>query len=170
MFRTFPVALLTAVSLGVALPQTAHATICVVDAEEALNNTTEGKAAQKRLEAMYSAKQDELEKMQADLLKALESFESSKMILSDAARATKEEELRKQQLGLQQKVMGAEQEMQETYQQLLGGMEEKMLKAAEAVGAKRTCTVVLQKAAVLYAGKDAVDITKDIIAALDATP
>ena len=34
-----------------------------------------------------------------------------------------------------------------------------MLKAAEAVGAKRTCTVVLQKAAVLYAGKDAVDIT-----------
>lgn len=168
MSRTLPVALATALALGALVPGVARAAICVVDAEEALNNTAEGKAAQKRLESMFSAKQSELEKLQADLMKAVESFESSKMILSDAARATKQEELARQQASLQQKAMAAEQEMQETYTALLGDMEGKMVKAAESVGAKKACTVVLQKAAVLYTGKDAVDITADVIAALDA--
>lgn len=167
MFRTIASTTLLVLGLSASSIARAETTICMVDAEKALNETAEGKSAQKRLESMYAAKQDELAKMQGDLEKAFQSFESSKMILSDDARRAKEEELVMKQRELQAKVMGAEQEMQNTYQQLLGGMEAKLYGVAESVGKAQSCTVVLQRAAVLYAGTGAKDITDAIIAALD---
>jgi len=167
MFRSLASAAILAASVLAAAPAHAATTICLVDAEKALNETAEGKAAQKRLESMYAAKQDELAKMQSDLEKAFQSFESSKMILSDDARRAKEEELVQKQRELQAKVMGAEQEMQQTYGNLLGGMEAKLYGVAETVGKTKGCTIVLQRAAALYVGPGAMDITTDIIAALD---
>lgn len=167
MFRTLAPAALVAASLLSAGVAHAESTICRVDAEQALNETAEGKAAQKRLEGMYAAKQEELAKMQGDLEKAIQSFESSKMILSDDARRAKEQELVEKQRELQAKVVGAEQEMQQTYGNLLGGMEAKLYGVAETVGKAQGCTVVMQKAAVLWSGPAAKDVTSAIIAALD---
>ncbi len=148
---------------------TAHAgTVCVVDAEMAINETSEGKAAKKRLEGMYAAKQTELEADQAAFEKAIQSFESSKMILSDDARRAKEEELMKTQQQLQQKLMMAEQEMQATYGQLLQDMEGKLYKIAGTVGAAKGCAMLMQKAALLWSDDSVKDVTKDVIAALDA--
>lgn len=166
MFRTLT--LVAALALNLAFGSSAFANvICVVDAERALNETSEGKAAQKRLEGMYASKQQELEGLKGDLEKAVQSFESSKMILSDDARRAKEEELLRKQQGLQQKVMAAEQEMQATYTKLLSDMEEKLYAVAGKVGTAQSCSIMLQQAAVIWAGEGTKDITAALITALD---
>lgn len=159
----------TTLLAGLLLAGVAHAEtkICVVDAETAINETTEGKQAQSKLEGMYSSKQTELKKLQEDFEREVTDYDSRKPILSDAARQTEEERLMKKQQELQMKVMQAEQEMQQTYMELLAGMEAKLIKAAEKLGADKGCTVLLQRAAVIYMGSGVVDLTSDLVKAYD---
>lgn len=157
--------------LALALPSVAAAAdvkICVIDAQTALNETSEGKAAQTHLESTFSAKKAELDKLQADLQRELTDYESRKMILSDSAREAQEKALMEKQQKFQQLVMQSEQDMQQQYQSLLAGMEEKLMKAAEALGAKSGCTVLLPKEATIYAGPAVSDLTQQIIKDLDA--
>ena len=146
----------------------AETKICVVDAETAINETTEGKAAQSKLEGMYSSKQAELKKLQEGFEREITDYDSRKPILSDAARQAEEERLMKKQQELQMKVMQAEQEMQQTYMELLAGMEAKLIKTAEKLGADKGCSVLLQRAAVIYMGAGVTDLTNDLVKAYDS--
>jgi outer membrane protein len=164
-------ALLPLLALGLLAGSNAHAAdlkICVVDAQTALNETAEGKAAQTRLESMFAAKKAELDKMQTDLQKEMTDYESRKMILSDTARQTTEKGLLEKQQKFQALVMQSEQDMQQQYMTLLSGMEDKLMKTAEALGAKSGCTILFPKEATIYAGPGVVDLTAQIIKDLDA--
>jgi Skp family chaperone for outer membrane proteins len=156
---------------GVLVPSLAAAAnikICVVDAQTALNETAEGKAAQTRLETVFSTKKAELDKMQADLQRQLTDYESRKMILSETARQTEEKSLLDKQQKFQALVVQSEQDMQGQYQTLLAGMEDKLMKTAEALGAKSGCTILFPKEATIYAAPSVVDLTAQIIKDLDA--
>ncbi|MCB9666012.1 MAG: OmpH family outer membrane protein [Alphaproteobacteria bacterium] len=151
-------------ALGAATPAlAADVKLCVIDAQSALNETNEGKAARDRLEGMYASKKTEIEKMQTELEKELGDYEQRKMILSDAAKAEQEKGLMAKQQKYQLAVMNAEQEMQQTYGQLLAGMEEKLLKVAEAMGAKQGCTLLIPKETTIYVGAGVVDLTQQVI-------
>ncbi len=116
----------SAMLLGLFLASQASAAevkICVVDAERAINETSEGKDAQAKLETMYSSKQTELERMQKDFEQEVKDFESRIPILSESAAAEQEQVLLQKRQELQMRVVQAEQEMQQTYMALLGGME-----------------------------------------------
>jgi Skp family chaperone for outer membrane proteins len=142
--------------------------ICMVDADEAINQTQEGKSVQASLEGMYAAKQTELEKAQKAFEAEVRDYESRRAILSEAARAEQEQSLMEKQQELQMKVLQAEQEMQQELQRNLMGMEEKLTKVAETLGAEKGCTMLLLKGAMVYASPDVVDLTSDLVKAYDA--
>lgn len=154
-------------TLFVAAPAYADSKICIIDTEEAMNETGEGKAAQAKLESMYTGKQAEIERLQADLEKQLTDYEARKMILSESARADQERVLAEKQRAFQAMVAQSEEEMQVTYQQLLQGMTDKLLRVAPTVAARKACSVMLQKEATVYVGPDVLDLTHDVIAELD---
>ncbi|MGC6494330.1 MAG: OmpH family outer membrane protein [Myxococcota bacterium] len=160
-----------AIVLSLALSSTAVAAekMCVVDAEKAINETKEGKAAQGKLEAMYAAKQQELEKKGKAFEAAVKDFESRSVILSEEARAQEGQALGMQQQELQTLMMQAEQEMQETYTQMVATMESKLMSVASVLAAEKGCSVLFQKAAVIYHNSSAVtDLTSSLITAYDA--
>ncbi|MCB9681575.1 MAG: OmpH family outer membrane protein [Alphaproteobacteria bacterium] len=157
--------------LGLVLPAAASAgdlKLCTVDAQTALNETEEGKAAQKRLESMYASKQADLDKMQKDLERELQDYDQRKMILADSARQEQERKLLEKRQTFQNTVMQAEQEMQQTYNTLLSDMEDKLMGVASAVGKEKGCTVLFPKEATIYVSSDVVDVTSDVIKKLDA--
>ena len=59
--------------------------ICYVDFQKAVTDTQEGQAAQKRIDTMYSSRKAELERMQADLEKAIADYQGRALILSNDA-------------------------------------------------------------------------------------
>jgi outer membrane protein len=155
--------------LFAALPASAaELKICVVDPEEAINQTVEGKGAQTKLETMFAAREAEIEKKKKALEKEFQDYESRQAILSDEARRAAEEGLLAKREELQAFVYQAEQEMQSTYMSLLQGMEEKLMSVAQGLGAGKGCTILLNKAAVVYQGAGVTDLTADLVKAYDS--
>lgn len=160
---------LTPMLIAALLPASAMANkFCVVDAETAINSTTEGKSAQTRLESLQASKQQELETMGKQLEQEFKDYESRASILSDSARQAAEQQLMAKQQQLQQMAMAAEQEMQGTYMQLLGDLENKLMTVAADVGQQKGCTVLFQKQATIYVSSDVSDLTNDVISAYNA--
>ncbi|MEM6931377.1 MAG: OmpH family outer membrane protein, partial [Myxococcota bacterium] len=100
--------------------------ICVVDLQKAVSETKEGKAAQKRLDGMFSSKRADLARMETNLQAAVKDYEGRRDILSPTARADEEQKLLQQQQQLQQSAAQAEAEMQQTYVGMLGELDKKL--------------------------------------------
>lgn len=137
--------------------------LCIIDFQKAVNDTAEGKAAQSKIDAMYSSRKSELERMQNELEKAMQDYQSRQLILSADAKAAEEQKLGLQQRTFEQTYGQYQQEMQQTYTDLLGELDTKMRAVAEVVGKEQTCSVIIDKAAVVYAGADSTDVTGSLV-------
>lgn len=142
--------------------------LCVVDFQKAVTDTQEGKSAQTKIDSMYSARKAELDRMQAELEKAIQDYQGRAMILSQEARATEEQKLALQQRTFEQTYMQYQNEMQQTYYSLLGDLDEKMRVIVGGVGKESGCTAVLDKAVVVYAGPDLSDVTATLVTRYNA--
>ena len=142
--------------------------IAVVDFERAVNETDEGKEAQTRLDTMFATRRDELQRMQAAFQTAYEDYEARGIVLSDAARAEEERSLMTKQAELQQTAQTFETEMQSTYVTLLEDLDGKMRRLTETIAAEHQFDVVLDRAAVVYVGPGATDMTAELIARYNA--
>lgn len=142
--------------------------ICVVDFQTAVTETSEGQAAQKRLDGMYASKRAELEKMQLNLQNAVKDLQSRRAILSADALAKEEQTLGRQQAQLEQTYMAYQEEFQRTYTAMLGDLDKKMRTAAEQTAKSKNCSIVLDKAAVVYQADDVTDISKALVARYNA--
>ncbi len=137
--------------------------LCVVDFQTAVTETQEGKSAQKKIDAMYSSRKEELERMQSDLEKAIADLQSRAMILSPDARAEEEQKLSLRQRTFEQTYMQYQNEMQQTYFSLLGDLDEKMRATAGEVGQSNGCSLVLDTAVVVYKAPDVTDISSSLV-------
>lgn len=165
MHRSVLVAL---VGLAATAPAFA-ADICGVDFQKAVTETAEGKSAQTKIDGMYATRKGELERMQAELEKAVKDYQGRSMILAPDARAQEEQKLGLQQQTFERTYMQYQQEMQQTYQTMLGDLDEKMRAVAQIVGKESGCTVVIDAAVVVYAGSGYSDITPTLIQKYNAT-
>jgi outer membrane protein len=142
----------------------AHAlTVAIVDFERAVNETTEGKAAQQRLDTMYASRKAEIDKMRVDFEKQADDFQAKALILSDAARAEAEKDLIRKQQAFEMKYMQYQQEMQQTYLTLLSDLDEKMRALTERIAKEKSYDLVVDKAASVYAGGQVIDMTPELI-------
>ncbi|MEZ4239544.1 MAG: OmpH family outer membrane protein [Myxococcota bacterium] len=142
--------------------------LCMIDFQTAVTDTAEGKAAQTKIDSMYSSRRGELERMQADLEKAAQDYQSRSMILTGDAKAQAEQKLALQQRTFEQTYMQYQNEMQQTYMSLLGDLDDKMRKIAQAIGKEQGCSVVIDKAVVVYAGDDMADVTGALVTKYNA--
>jgi outer membrane protein len=128
-----------------------------------VTETTEGKAAQAKLDQMYDAKKKEIETMQTDIQKAYQDYQSRQAILSDQAKAQVEQELMRQQQTFERTYMQYQNEMQQSYMQMLQGLDKKMRALTQTLGKEKGYDLVVDKAVVVYAGGATTDITKLLI-------
>jgi Skp family chaperone for outer membrane proteins len=142
--------------------------MCLIDFQTAVTETAEGKAAQSKIDTMYSSRKGELERMQNELEKAIQDYQSRSMILSAEAKAADEQKLALQQRTFEQTYMNYQNEMQQTYMGLLGDLDEKMRAIAQVVGKEQSCTAVIDKAVVIYAGAEMADVTTTLVSKYNA--
>lgn len=137
--------------------------IAVIDFQRAVNETNEGKAAQTKLDSMYSAKKTEIETKQKQLETEIKDFESRAMILSESARNDARDQLVQKQAAFQQLYMQYEGEMQQTYMTMLQELDQKMRAISEKVAREKGYDLVIDRAAVVYMGGATVDMTNDLV-------
>jgi len=156
----FPVLLL--IPLLTALPAWAGG-IAVVDFQRAVNETIEGKNAQTKLEKMYSSRKAELLRQQQDLATSIQDYEQRKLILNEDARRSAETGIYTKQSKLETDLVKYEQEMQQQYMDLVSALDDKMRALSASIAKEKGYDVVLDQAAVIYAGGTTVDMTLELI-------
>ena len=153
-------------ALGLGLMTAAPAVasdVVVVDFQRAVQETTEGKAAQQKLEQMRATREGEITRMKAALDKRLEDYQARQMILSAEARRVEEETLMMEQQRFQEKYVQYQQEMQQNYMGLLQGLDTKMRDLSATIAKDKGYQLVLDRAAVVYIGPDYTDMTDELI-------
>ncbi|MEN0068429.1 MAG: OmpH family outer membrane protein [Myxococcota bacterium] len=145
------------------------AKLCVVDFQTAVAETTEGKAAQKRLDGMYASKRGELERMQTELQKGINDLQSRRAILSADALAKEEQALGMKQAQFEQTYLQYQEEFQRTYMSMLGDLDSKMRAIAGETAKSSGCSIVLDKAAVVFQASDVTDISSALVARYNKT-
>ena len=164
--RIFAVAVLL---LGLSTQALADAKIGVVDFTRAIEQTTEGQAAQGRLDAMFQGKRAEIEQLEENLRALTEEYQARAAMLSDAARADNEQRLGQAQMVYQQTYARNDAEMQQAYMQVMEQLFASLKEVASAIGSEQGYTVILEAAqgAVLFAAPT-VDITDQVITRVNA--
>lgn len=158
-----------AVSPLVAPAHAAELKIATVDLQEAINQVKDGITAKARLEGMFAEKQKAIAGMEQRLTTLDEEYQKQAMILSDAARQQKEQEIMQLQAQYQQLYMASQQEMQMAYAEVMEGLIGKMRTICEEIGKERGYTLVVDvtEGGVVYASTT-VDITAEVVKRYDA--
>ena len=165
-----PKTLCTLAALLAFAPSTAFADkLCTIDFQRAVTDTAEGKNAQSKIDNMYATRKGELERMQAELQKAVEDYQKRAAILSNEARTAEEQKLALQQRTFEQTYMQFQEEMQQTYMSMLGDLDGKMRGIAVMVGKENSCTIVLDTAVVVYSGTEVLDVTGMLVTRYNTT-
>ena len=147
----------------------AAAKVGTVDFQRALGEVGEGKATKARLEKMYEEKKAALQKMEQTMMTAQKDYEKQAMVLSDAARKQKEQELMQQQAVFQQTYMQSEQDFQAAYGQAMEGLITKLKTTTELIAKEKGYTLVVEvnEGGVVYS-TPANDLTAELITRFNA--
>lgn len=162
--------LLLTLTLLFSLPSLASAQtmkIAVVDFQAALNEVEEGKKARKELETRFEEKRLSLAARQAELETEMETLEAQKSLLNEETLRQKEQEFNAKAMKFQQEVAADQQEMAMMEQELTGGILERLLNVAQAIGKEQGYTLVIEAQAVVFA-EDSLNITNQVIARFNA--
>jgi outer membrane protein len=149
-------------AIGFAAPSVAGG-VAVVDFQRAVTETREGKQAQAKLDGIYEVKRKEIERMRDDLQKAIQSYQGQKAILSPDHKASTEQKLMIQQERFQTTYTQYQSEMQQTYMEMLQGLDKKMRAMTQTIAKDKGYDLVVDKAVVVYAGGSTIDITSVLI-------
>ncbi len=165
MSRTRPFLRILVVLAAIALPVRALAAelkIAVVDFQAALNQVQEGTTAMARLEGMRDEKMKAIDVRRQALATMQTELRNQSALLSESARASKEEAFLKAQAEFQQLAQQAEQDLQNTYMSIMDGLVSKLREEASGIGRERGYTLILEKSNIVYsASLD--DLTAELV-------
>jgi outer membrane protein len=152
--------------LFVSMPSLAESApkVAVVDFQKALDSVQDGETARKKLDSMMKEKQTAIKGMETQLKGMKEEYDKQALILSDAARKQKEQEMMNAQMQYQQAYAQSENEMQQLYVQLMEGLLAKMRTIAGEIGKEKGYDLILETSAggVVYWGTT-LDVTSELI-------
>lgn len=170
MFARLTALLLVAFAVAFSMPAMAQSApkIAVVDFQSAIQQTKEGQAAQKKLDATFAQKKASLDQLEAQLRQMKADYDKQASILSDTARKAKEQELMNANSQYQQAYAQSEQDMQSMYNQTMQNLLDKLKMITTQVGKEKGYTLVIEKAAVVFA-VDGIDITSEVVKRYDAS-
>lgn len=154
--------------LALTLPASAATLVGLVDIQKIITSIKEGKAVQKTLEKSFNDKKAILKKDEDKIKKAQENYKKQSMVLAEAARMNKERELQEMMMGLQNKTMEYQKEIQKMEADLKKPLLEKLRPIIDEVSKANNVdmTFELSAAPIVYA-ENKKDITEDVIKAYD---
>lgn len=146
--------------------------IAIIDIQQAIANSEEGKKESSVLNAKATAKRAELEKMQKDIEAMQKQLQDQATTLNDDAKAQLARQIDQKGKDLQRQQQDAQDEFQGLSQEIVSRIGRKMLKVIEQYASEQGYTAVLdvsspQSGVLWYAPTS--NITTEIIRRYDAT-
>lgn len=168
--------LLTAVAIGFACWAGVPAAraqspgpIAVINEQQALIATKDGQVAVKELTSKYTPKQKELEQKQAQL-QDLNTQLQAGATLTPEKRTQLQRQLEDGGRAFTRERDDTREQYQADQQRLLVPIEQRMQAVISRYGQQKGYVLILDTSAPVIFASSAIDITKDIVAAFDATP
>lgn len=153
----------------VARPFPEGAKVAYINIQRIANESSEGKAATAKVQALVQKKQAETneknKQIQADQMK----LQSGGSVMSESARAELEKKIERQNVELQRMTQDAQQEVQELQQDLQSEFQRKLMPIVERVAQEKGIHMLFSAAdsGVVWAD-GGLDITSDVIKRFDA--
>lgn len=171
-FNRFILFAAAAVLLAAAVPEArAQTTIGYTDYELIIVQMPEYREVQQQLQQRAESDREELASLEQEIQARFADYQSQAGVLSDEARAEREEEIIQMQTELQQEQQRRMQALGERENELLQPLFDRLQGAIDEVASTRDLSVVLATRAstepvLLYAGEDTVDITSEVMSRL----
>jgi outer membrane protein len=157
------IAISIAISFYVIPTQAAEHKIGYVDLQLAMLSVEEGKNAQKILETNTKNKKKLIEAKKEELIKLQDELKTQSLILSEAARKTKEEALLTKKLDYQKLVVEAERELEADQMKYVSKILNKLASIAQEIGQKEGFTLILEKNQNVLFALDSMNLTQKLI-------
>lgn len=119
-----------------------------------------------RLDSLNKQYEELLVNMQEEYQKKAQEYEQKAPTMTDAMKQIQEEELYTMQQRLQTTYQTAQQDIAQKRQEFVAPVQEKMLKAIQAVGQEKGFTYIFDTAAMVYVDPSATDVMADVKAKL----
>lgn len=155
--------LVTLVGLGTAANDTAI-TIAVVDLNQALNSTDEGKAAREELARKQREAEGKVQPRIERYKELQEELKSKKFVLSEEALYQRQLDLVELRNEIESEMKELEGKLKVDEERLVGPLRKKMIDVVQNIGRDQGFTLVIERAApgLLYS-REALDITDSVI-------
>ena len=142
--------------------------IGVVDVEQALNSTEEGKAAREELARKRREADAEVQPLEDRFQVLQEELKGKKYVLSDEARFDKQVELAELQNRIQNTIKELEGQLKIDQGRLEAPLRSKLLGIVEDIGKERGFTLIIARdtPGVMYT-REAIDITDEVVSRFD---
>ena len=137
-----------------------------VNTAELFQLMPELKGVTARLDSLNKQYEDLLVNMQEEYQKKAQEYEQKAATMTDAMKQIQEEELYTMQQRLQTTYQTAQQDIAQKRQEYVAPVQEKMVKAIQAVGQEKGFTYIFDTAAMLYVDPSATDVMADVKAKL----
>ena len=153
-----------AVAQGSASPRAADVRLAYFSPQRAFYESADGKAAQAKLSSLQAETSKQIEAQNAKLKSLQNSLAQSSLLLSEAARRAREQEIEKFQVDLQRFVEDAQAEFLGVQRQLESAFLVKLRPALDSVAKSRGLLLVLNEDTGVIAWSDpALDITPEVV-------
>lgn len=146
----------------------AEVKIAYVDMQAAIQKTSDGKKAKKKLESLAKTKETKLKKLETELKAKGEDFKKKASIYDEATARKKQMELQKEFYDLQQLLGKSQQELRQKEEEALKPIVGIIREQIDVIAKKGNYTMVLEKSEnlVLFAKKD-IDLTDQVVKAYE---
>lgn len=137
-----------------------------VDVQNVLLSIEEGKRVRDKLKKKFDEKQSVIKKEEDKIKKAQEDFQKQSLVMNDKAKQTKQMDIQKSIMKLQQETAGYQKEIQDMENEMKKPILEKLKVIIEEVSAKAGVDVTFESntAPIIYA-KSEKDLTEEVVKA-----
>lgn len=162
------VAVLVVATLSVSAYAAEEMKIGTVDMQKALQTVDAGKKARAQLEREFNAKKKDLQTEEASLKKMIDEFKKQSLVMSDEARAKKQQEIQERGMRFQEQTARSQQEIQKKEQELTAPILIRLRSIISEMAKSKGYSVVLEKNenTVLFS-QEKDDLTTEVISAYD---
>lgn len=129
-----------------------------VNTDELFQAMPEVATVRAQMDTINSQYESQLSMMQEEFQKKYQDYQQAAATMPDAIRQMREQELSEMQQRIQTFYQTAEQDIQKKQQELIVPIQEKMLKAIQAVGEKDSYTYIFDSRSILYKSAEALDV------------
>ena len=140
--------------------------IGVVDMEQALNSTEQGKAAREELSRKQREAEAEVQPLAERFRTLQEELKGKKYVLSDEALFEKQVELAELQNRIDNKIKELQGQLKIDSGRLEAPLRAKLVEIVEEIGKDQGFTLILARGTALYT-REAIDITDQVVAKFD---